>query len=76
MATTEPSFFARYIDDQRQPAQQHNDANLVSQWIQEANIKIFLANVLANGPVLTTAIEEQGAAHGFSKSNSNTPRNK
>jgi len=69
MATNDDgkSFFARYIDDQRQPAQQHNGANLVSQWVQEANIKTFLVNVLANGPMLTTAIVEQGAAHGFSK---------
>jgi hypothetical protein len=34
-----PSFFARYIDGQEQPAQQHNNTNLVSQWVQEAQRK-------------------------------------
>jgi hypothetical protein len=62
-----PSFFARYIDDQRQPAQQHNGANLVSRWVQGANIKTFLMDILANGPVPATLVEERGAAHGFSK---------
>jgi hypothetical protein len=71
-----PSFFARYIDGPEKEwprqakeaiEQQHKSADLVSQWVQEANAKIFLANILTNGPTLVTAIEEQGAAHGFSK---------
>ena len=31
------------------------------------NPKIFLRDVLANGPVPATLVEERGAAHGFTK---------
>jgi hypothetical protein len=34
---------------------------------RSADLKIFLMDVLVNGPVPTIIIEERGAAHGFTK---------
>ena len=39
----------------------------IKQSRKNADQKTFLLDVLANGPVPTTLIQERGAAHGFSK---------
>jgi hypothetical protein len=61
----EPSFFARYIDgpDKERPSPLEK---MIKQ-SRKTDLKIFLRDVLANGPVPATLVEERGAAHGFSK---------
>lgn len=57
------SVFAKYLE----PIQtvQEVVANLAAQHQQAANAKAFLMNLLANGPMQTTIIEELGATRGF-----------
>lgn len=66
------SVFAKYIetpkkDRPREPIQtiQEIVTNLAAQHQQAANARAFLLDVLANGPMQTTIIEELGAARGF-----------
>ena len=61
-----PSFFARYIDgpEKERPSPLEK---MIKQSRKNADLKTFLMDILANGPVPATLVEERGAAHGFSK---------
>jgi hypothetical protein len=61
-----PSFFARYIDgpEKERPSPLEK---MIKQSRKNADLKTFLMDILANGPVPTTLVQERGAAHGFSK---------
>ena len=43
------------------------NADFVAQGEKDAKIKAFLLDILAKGPVPTTAIQKRGAAQGFTK---------
>ena len=60
-----PSVFARYIDGPEN-ARPSPPETLVKQ-SRKTDLKIFLRDILANGPVPATLIKKRGAAHGFSK---------
>jgi hypothetical protein len=61
-----PSFFARYIDgpEKERPSPLER---MIKQSRRGVDLKTFLMDILANGPVPATLVEERGAAHGFSK---------
>jgi hypothetical protein len=61
-----PSVFSKYIGgpDKEQPSPLER---MIRQSRRGADIKTFLLDVLMNGPVPATLVEERGAAHGFTK---------
>jgi hypothetical protein len=61
-----PSFFARYIDGPKEEPPPPLE-RLIKHSRRHADLKTFLRDVLANGPVPAALVEERGAAHGFSK---------
>jgi hypothetical protein len=61
-----PSFFARYIDGPKEEPPPPLE-RLIKHSRRNADLKTFLLDVLANGPVPATLVEERGAAHGFTK---------
>ena len=42
-------------------------ADLVAQWEKDVEIKTFLMDLLAKGPVSATTVQKRGAEHGFTK---------
>jgi len=60
-----PSFFARYVDGPE--IERPSPLEKTIKQSRKADLKTFLRDILANGPVPATLIKKRGAAHGFSK---------
>jgi hypothetical protein len=61
-----PSVFSKYIDgpENERPSPLEK---MIQQSRRHADLKIFLMDILASGPVLATLVEKRGAVHGFTE---------